>query len=96
MNESARNVYGDGTAIVPEEVVFLNKFEEILTKEEDKAMLFNCVNLLSKHLKNENIVQDAVASVAKAREELTQMRKEQKLYRLIANLAHENLRDYDF
>lgn len=96
MNESSRSVYWDGASVHPEEIVFLGKLEEVLSKEEDKKLLNSCINIVSKYLKDEKIVEDALASLTKARQEMTQMRKEQKLYRLIANLAHENLRDYDF
>ena len=95
MNESARWRFVDGSLVQTPEIVLLNKYLEEAPNEDTKATLFNIYNLFMKYGKNEGVVQDSLLTVEKARQELKEVKKDLKFYKLIANLATKVVDDYD-
>ena len=94
MNDSARHVYGDNTLIMSEEIQLLDRYFDEASGEE-KTMLGKIIHGYKVFEKDSRIVADSLATVQKAREELKQLKKDLKLYKLIANLANQSIDGYD-
>jgi hypothetical protein len=87
MNESSRARYNADSP----EVVFLRTLAGRKQSRNDKAMIGNIINMLMLAQNDKQIIADAMATNDKARMELADMRKELRVFKLVAQLADYSL-----
>jgi hypothetical protein len=87
MNESSRTRYNANSP----EVEFLRTLAGRKQNRNDKIMIGNIINMLMLAQNDKQIIADAMATNDKARMELADMRKELRVFKLVAHLVDNSL-----